>query len=86
MSGSARAGLFIFAKDIDCLAAFYELIAGMTRLHQTDELTVLESPDIKLLIHLSRLILPLVSQSNHHPSVARTPHSNFSSQSQALLR
>lgn len=52
MSGSARAGLFIYAKDLECLAVFYESIAGMARLHQTDELVVLESPDIQLLVHI----------------------------------
>jgi predicted enzyme related to lactoylglutathione lyase len=51
MPGPAQAGLFIYAKDLERLAAFYESIAGMARLHQTDELAVLESPDIQLLIH-----------------------------------
>ncbi len=52
MSGPARAGLFIYAKDLDCLVVFYESIAEMARLHQSDDLVVLESPDIQLLIHL----------------------------------
>lgn len=51
MPGPARAGLFIYAKDLERLAAFYESVAGMARLHQTDELAVLESSDIQLLIH-----------------------------------
>lgn len=51
MPGPARAGLFIYAKDLERLAAFYEAIAGMARLHQSEELAVLESPDIQLLIH-----------------------------------
>jgi predicted enzyme related to lactoylglutathione lyase len=51
MSGPARAGLFIYAKDLECLATFYKSIAGMARLHLSDELVVLESPDIQLLIH-----------------------------------
>ena len=51
MPGPARAGLFIYANDPERLSTFYESIASMVRLHQTDELTVLESPDIQLLIH-----------------------------------
>lgn len=51
MPGPARAGLFIYANDLERLSSFYEAIAGMVRLHQTAELTVLESPDIQLLIH-----------------------------------
>lgn len=51
MSGPARAGLFIYAKDLGRLAAFYSLMASMDTLHQTDELAVLQSPDIQLLIH-----------------------------------
>jgi predicted enzyme related to lactoylglutathione lyase len=51
MPGPARAGLFIYAVDADRLATFYELIAGMTRLHDREELIVLESSDIQLLVH-----------------------------------
>lgn len=51
MSGPARAGLVVFAKDSERVSKFYESVAGMSRLHQTDELTVLESPDIQLLVH-----------------------------------
>lgn len=51
MPGPARAGLFLYASDPERLSTFYESVAGMVRLHQTDELTVLESSDIQLLIH-----------------------------------
>jgi predicted enzyme related to lactoylglutathione lyase len=51
MSGPARAGLFVFAKDAEHVSKFYESVAAMSRLHETDELTVLESPDIQLLVH-----------------------------------
>lgn len=51
MSGPARAGLFVFAKDSERVSKFYESVVGMSRLHETDELTVLESPDIQLLVH-----------------------------------
>lgn len=51
MPGPARAGLFVYAVDMERVVRFYEAIAGMTRLHQTPEMTVLESPDIQLLVH-----------------------------------
>ena len=51
MSGPARAGLFIYAKDSERVATFYESVASMTRLHTSDELIVLQSPDIQLLVH-----------------------------------
>ena len=51
MPGPARAGLFIYANDPERMSTFYESVAGMVRLHQADELTVLESSDIQLLIH-----------------------------------
>lgn len=51
MPGPARAGLFVFAKDSERIAKFYESVAGMARLHQGDDMLVLASPDIQLLIH-----------------------------------
>ena len=51
MSGSARAGLFIYAKDLPRLAAFYESFLGMARAHATADLVVLRSPDIQLTLH-----------------------------------
>ncbi len=51
MSGPAPAGLFLYAKDLDRLAAFYEKVLGMTRGHTSDELVVLESPGIQLVVH-----------------------------------
>jgi predicted enzyme related to lactoylglutathione lyase len=51
MPGPARAGLFVYAKDAERLATFYASVAGMVRLHATDELIVLDSADIQLLVH-----------------------------------
>lgn len=51
MSGPARAGLYVYAIDSERISKFYESVAGMYRLHETDELTVLQSPDIQLLVH-----------------------------------
>ncbi len=51
MPGPTRAGLFVYAKDKDRLSQFYGAIARMKVLNNTPELTVLESPDIQLLVH-----------------------------------
>ncbi|MFO1207203.1 MAG: VOC family protein [Burkholderiales bacterium] len=51
MSGPARAGLFLYAKDLPRLAEFYESVAGFARLHESAELIVLQSPDIQLVVH-----------------------------------
>lgn len=54
MSGPARAGLFVYANDAERVAQFYESVAQMTRLHAKDELIVLQSTDIQLLVHQTR--------------------------------
>lgn len=41
MSTPARAGLFVYAKDLVKLASFYEAVAGMSKLHKDGELIVL---------------------------------------------
>ena len=51
MTGPARAGLFVYAKDIERVAGFYQAVAGMARLRSDEELIVLQSPDIQLLVH-----------------------------------
>ena len=51
MSGPARAGLFIYAKDLARLARFYESLLGMQRVHAAGDLVVLRSPDIQLTLH-----------------------------------
>ncbi|UXI70176.1 VOC family protein [Tahibacter amnicola] len=51
MPGPANAGLFIYAKDLDHLGGFYETVCSMAVLHRSDDLIVLESPDIQLLVH-----------------------------------
>ena len=51
MSGPARAGLFIYAKEVATLAAFYESLLGADTRHRTEEMAVLQSPDIQLVIH-----------------------------------
>ena len=52
MPGPARAGLFIYAKDLARLADFYQHVLGLTRAHDTADLVVLEAPGLQLVIHL----------------------------------
>ena len=51
MSGPARAGLFVYAMDMERVARFYAAVAGMARLHVREDLVVLQSQDIQLLVH-----------------------------------
>jgi predicted enzyme related to lactoylglutathione lyase len=51
MPGPARAGLFLYALDMEAIAAFYAAIVGMETLSQTADLRVLEAPDMQLLVH-----------------------------------
>jgi catechol-2,3-dioxygenase len=51
MPGPARAGLFIYAKDAERLARFYELILGMSRFHESTDMIVVQSPDVQLVVH-----------------------------------
>lgn len=53
MSGPARNGLFLYAKDLERLAGFYQSLLAMRRVHATAELVVLQIPasDMQLVIH-----------------------------------
>ncbi len=51
MSGPAQSGLLIYAKHLEPLAHFYELLLGMTRIHSAADLVVLQSPQIQLVVH-----------------------------------
>jgi predicted enzyme related to lactoylglutathione lyase len=51
MTGPARAGLFLYAKDLRRLAAFYEAVLGMSRTQPSADLVVLNSPDVQLIVH-----------------------------------
>ena len=51
MAGPARAGLFLYAKDLERLVAFYEAVLGMNRIRVSGELIVLASPDLQLIVH-----------------------------------
>ena len=51
MSTPARAGVFVYARDLPRLAAFYATVLGMRQVHATDEMAILASPDLQLLVH-----------------------------------
>lgn len=51
MSGPARAGVFIYAKNVQRLAHFYQSLLGMTRAHVTPDLIVLNSADLQITVH-----------------------------------
>lgn len=51
MPGPARSGLSVFAVDQPRVARFYETVLGMSRVHESRDVVVLESPDIQLLVH-----------------------------------
>lgn len=51
MSGPAPSGLFVYAKDIERVARFYESVLGLSRLHGSDELMILQGQSIQLVVH-----------------------------------
>ena len=51
MSGPAQAGLFLYAKDLDRIVAFYESILGMSRLHAAADMVALQSQGVQLIVH-----------------------------------
>ena len=51
MSGPARAGAFIYAKDAERLASFYQALLSMARRNATAERIVLESADFQVIVH-----------------------------------
>lgn len=53
MSGPARNGLFLYARDLERLASFYQSLLAMSRVHASAELVVLQIPasDMQLVIH-----------------------------------
>ncbi|MBY0274338.1 hypothetical protein K2Z84_03280 [Candidatus Binatia bacterium] len=51
MSGPARAGVLIYAKDLARVSTFYERVLDARVLHADHEHRVIESPDAQLVIH-----------------------------------
>lgn len=51
MTGPARAGVLIYAKDLARVSTFYERVLGASVLHADAEHRVIQSPDAQLVIH-----------------------------------
>lgn len=51
MPGPAQAGLFIYAIRLEPMADFYTSLLGMSCLHASEQMVVLQSQDIQLVIH-----------------------------------
>lgn len=51
MTGPARAGVFVYAKDLQNVAGFYEALLGMSRLRESGELIILDSADLQLTVN-----------------------------------
>jgi predicted enzyme related to lactoylglutathione lyase len=51
MAGPAAAGLFIYAKDLERLSAFYQALLGLSEIHVRDDVAVLDVPGLQLVIH-----------------------------------
>ena len=51
MSGPARTGVLIYAKNLALVSAFYERVLGARVVHSDCEHWVLQSPDVQLIIH-----------------------------------
>lgn len=51
MTAPARAGVFVYARDLPRLAAFYAAVLGMREVHATEDMAILASPDLQLLVH-----------------------------------
>lgn len=50
-TGPASAGLFLYAKDLEAVARFYESVLDMRRLHATSEIVVLHADGMQLVVH-----------------------------------
>ena len=51
MPRTPNAGLFIYAKDLERLTAFYQSLLGMTPLAGEEGVRVLQSADMQLVLH-----------------------------------
>jgi hypothetical protein len=51
MSGPARTGVLIYAKNVLSVSAFYERILGAKVTREDDDHRVLQAPDVQFIIH-----------------------------------
>jgi len=42
--------VFVYAADLDRLSSFYKAVIGMTEAHRTDQMVVLRSSDLQLIV------------------------------------
>ena len=51
MPATANSGVFIYAKDRHRLARFYASVLGLAPIHESEDLTVLQSASLQLIVH-----------------------------------
>lgn len=51
MSGPARTGVLLYAKNLALVSAFYERVLGARVVHSDTEHRVLQSADVQLIVH-----------------------------------
>lgn len=51
MTGPANAGIFVYAKNLQRLADFYQSVLSLGRRHVTDEMIVLGSAAFQIVVH-----------------------------------
>lgn len=51
MSNQAKFGSVVFAKDLSCVARFYEKLLDMAIVHSATDYIVLDAPGYQLVIH-----------------------------------
>lgn len=51
MSGPARTGVLLYAKNLALVSAFYERVLGARVVHSDPQHRVLQSPDVQLIVH-----------------------------------
>ncbi len=51
MTNSTQSGLFLYAKNLERLAGFYQTILQLSRLKSTDDMVVLQGQNLQLIVH-----------------------------------
>lgn len=72
MTGSARVGALIYAKDLIRVSAFYRQLLGMTMQHADPEYHVLMSPDIQLIVHAMPPVIAETVEVTSPPALRET--------------
>ncbi|MCS3747136.1 putative enzyme related to lactoylglutathione lyase [Xanthomonas arboricola] len=77
MAGPARAGLFIYAKNLANLAGFYEKLLGLARVRSTDELVILSSPELQIIVHAMPALVARETSITSPPAIRDNAASKF---------